>query len=59
MAGIRTERGGGWGIHISLAAIFEGIHISLMICVRGYTYNCDNSTFTDRLTFRLLFPAKM
>ena len=34
-------RGGGWGIHISLAAIFEGIHIPLVICVRGYTYNGD------------------
>ena len=29
------------GIHISLAAIFEGIHISLVICVRGYTYHGD------------------
>ena len=33
--------GGGWGTHISLAAIFEGIHISLVICVRGYTYHGD------------------
>ena len=24
-----------------LAAIFEGIHISLVICVRGYTYYRD------------------
>ena len=27
------------GIHISLAAISEGVHISLVICVRGYTYH--------------------
>ena len=33
--------GGGWWIHISLAAIFEGVHISLVICVRGYTYHGD------------------
>ena len=32
-------RGGGWGKHISLAAIFEGKHISLVICVRGNTYH--------------------
>ena len=32
-------RGGGWGIHISLAAILEGVHMSLVICVRGYTYH--------------------
>ena len=31
--------GGGWGMHISLAAILEGVHISLVICVRGYTYH--------------------
>ena len=32
---------GGWGIHISPAAILEGLHIyiSLVICVRGYTYH--------------------
>ena len=33
--------GRGWGIHISLAAILEGIHISLVICAWGYTYHCD------------------
>ena len=27
--------------HISLAAISEGKHISLVICVRGNTYHCD------------------
>ena len=27
------------GIHISLAAILAGVHISLVICVRGYTYH--------------------
>ena len=32
-------RGGRWGIHISLAAILEGVHISLVICVQGYTYH--------------------
>ena len=26
-------------MHISLAAILEGVHISLVICVRGYTYH--------------------
>ena len=30
-----------WGKHISLAAIFERKHISLVICVRGNTYHCD------------------
>ena len=29
------------GIHISLAAILEGIHISLVICEQGYTYHGD------------------
>ena len=28
-------------MHISLTAILEGIHISLVICVRGYTYHGD------------------
>ena len=37
----RIEMGEGWGIYISLAAIFEGIHISLVICERGYTYHGD------------------
>ena len=42
-------REGGWGKHISLAAIFEGKHISLVICVqgnisRGNTYHCDTGT---------------
>ena len=37
--------GGGLGIHISLATIF-GIHISLVICVRRYTYHCDTGTST-------------
>ena len=32
-------RGGGWGKHISLDAIFEGKHTSLVICVRGNTYH--------------------
>ena len=32
-------RGEGWGKHISLAAIFEGKHISLVICIRGNTYH--------------------
>ena len=30
---------GGWGIHISQAAILEGLHLSLVICVRVYTYH--------------------
>ena len=34
----RDYRGVG-DIHISLAAIFEEINISLVICVRGYTYH--------------------
>ena len=36
---LKIWKGGGWGIHISLAAILEGVHISLVICVRGYTYH--------------------
>ena len=28
-------------MHISLVAILEGIHISLVICVWGYTYHGD------------------
>ena len=31
--------GEGGGGNISLAAIFEGKHISLVICVRGNTYH--------------------
>ena len=37
----QNRDGRGWGIDISLDAIFEGIHISLVIFVRGYTYHGD------------------
>ena len=34
-------------MHISLAAILEGIHISLVICLRGYTcYGDTHNTMT-------------
>ena len=39
--------GGGWGIHISLAAILEGIHISLVTRVWGYTYHGDTHNHCD------------
>jgi len=44
--------GGEWGrgyIYPTLAAILEGIHISLVICVRGYTYHCDTGFMSSRL----------
>lgn len=31
--------GEGGGGYTSLAAILEGVHISLVMCVRGYTYH--------------------
>ena len=42
----------GLGIHISLAAILDGVHISLVICVLGYTYHggtdhCDAAAIFD------------
>ena len=39
--------GRGWRIHKLLAAIFEGIHISLGTCVWGYTYHCDTFRYSS------------
>ena len=40
-------------MHISLAAILEGVHISLVICVRGYTYHGDTHIIATPETRRL------